>query len=237
MEDSDTEVLDISWIEEHEKEMEIDKNYNKECMNYILTKYIYININDEIENVCSDKIPIDNTINNIPIIKNENVLEIVQKKRNISTEKKYKLIDILLYNVDLEPEKIQNYANSDSFSELSKSFLKIHDIFNDIEVDSSIFIFHKINTLYFIFKEIENKYGKYEKQSNNLTSILKNKTNKNEMHINKKNMTKKKVYFKEVDIENKNIVIPNITDNKRTKKNVEENNKSRTKKNTIEKDE
>lgn len=227
MEESDMEVLDISWIEEHEKEFEIDKNYNKEPMKYILTKYIYINSNDEIENIDIDNIPINNSINNISIIKNENVLEIVQKRRNISTEKKYKLIDIMLYNVDLEPEKIQNYSNSESFQEISKSFLKSQNIFNDIEVGPSIFIFHKINTLYFIFKEKENRPQNI-KQKHILTSILKNKTNKQGLDIDKKNITKKKVYFNDSDTEPK---LEIVSDNKKTKKNNEENNKPKTEKN------
>ncbi len=49
MSDSDIEDLDISWLEEHEKEIQIDKNYKKEKITKIQTKYIYINSKDQIQ--------------------------------------------------------------------------------------------------------------------------------------------------------------------------------------------
>ena len=91
-------------------------------------------------------------------ISKDHILQIIQTKRSIYLTKKYKIIDILLYNVTLEPENIQEYAKSENFRELSSGFFKQCSLFNDIIIDDSIFIFHKINTLYFIFKETESNF-------------------------------------------------------------------------------
>jgi hypothetical protein len=61
-------------------------------------------------------------------------------------------MDALLYNVDLEPEHVQKYANS-PVEENQNLFLKRLPIVDDITISPSIFIFHGINGLYLLFKE------------------------------------------------------------------------------------
>ena len=193
--DSDIEDLDISWIEEHEKEIQIDKNYNRERMKTILTKFIYMNSKEEIEKITFDKTTIQTNENNEGFISKNRLMEIVQKRRNMFENKKYGLFDIFSYIVDLDSKAVQIYSKSDECdSEISKQFLKKHNIFNDIIIEDSIFIFHKINVLYFVFKEKIQTNNQKEKDKMYVKSILKNKTNKNGEDHKKKNMTKK-VYF------------------------------------------
>lgn len=193
MSDSDVEDLDISWLEEHEKEIQIDKNYKKEKITKIQTKYIYINLKDEIEKIEENFI----NVNNQGIISKNILVDIVQKRRNFP-EKKYGLYDILTYIVDLDSKSVQIYSKTQEINvENSKQFLKTHTVFNDMNISDSIFIFHKINTLYFIFKEKIPVNNQKEKDKQYIKSILKNRTSKTgEVLTNnkKKNITKK-VYF------------------------------------------
>lgn len=196
MSESDIEDLDISWLEEHEKEIQIDKNYKKEKIEKIQTKYIYINSNNEIEKIEENFTNVDYQ----GIISKNKLIDIVQKRRNIFSEKKYSLFDILTYIIDLDSKSVQIYSKTQNIDdENSKQFLKKHTIFNDIILPDSISIFNKINTLYFIFKEKIPVNNQKEKDKQYIKSILKNKTNKTgeDLINNKKKNITKKVYFKE----------------------------------------
>ena len=92
----------MSWIEEQEKLLQVNKLYYREPMESIQINYIYVNINNYIEKITSEKIPIENNK-----IDKDKVLCISQEK---SFNKKYFVKDIFSYIVDLEPENIQKYS-------------------------------------------------------------------------------------------------------------------------------
>jgi len=142
--------LDISWIEEQEKIQNIDKNYFREPMDSINIHIIYINANLYIENIKKETHELTKKERHT-VLEKERVLQIIQSKKKTTPYSKYKFMDALLYNVDLEPEQIQNYANSKESE--STYFLKPVRIMEDIIVPQSIFVFHGINALYFFFKE------------------------------------------------------------------------------------
>ena len=77
---------------------------------------------------------------------------------------------MLSYQVDIEPEQIQSYANDLGHGHgTGHNFLKTLSILDDITITPSIFIFHDINSIYFIFQEVEND----KLHRNTLKSILK----------------------------------------------------------------
>jgi hypothetical protein len=159
MEENDDTDLDISWIEEQEKIQNIDKNYFREPMETIDIHIIYINTNLYIESITKERHVLTKREKNT-VLEKERILQIIQSKKKTTPFSKYKFADALLYNVELEPEQIQNYANtqdntisSSSSSSSSSSFLKPVKILEDITIPHSIFVFHGINALYFFFKE------------------------------------------------------------------------------------
>jgi len=95
-------------------------------------------------------------------------LKLIQSKKLFTPDSKYKLIDILKYNVELEPENIQSYSKTENIVEKSAGFFKVLPIIDDIVISPSIFIFHGINAIYFIFQEV-----KTEKHRHTIKSILK----------------------------------------------------------------
>lgn len=147
--------LDISWIDRHNKLHTIDKNYCREPMENINMHSIFINTQNTIEKISSDKIDIyDNTI------PKEKILKIIQDNKSIynggrvgSASTKYKLLDIMVYNIDLEPQHIQDFVQNDDID--TGRFLKIVPIVDDIRIAPSIFIFHSLNAIYIVFQEIE----------------------------------------------------------------------------------
>ena len=152
--DSDIESdLDISWIEEQEKLQQINANYFKEPMETIDIYFIYINTNDYIEkiNCMQHNLTI---IDNNSIIHNKDVINLIEQNKYLSNNK-YKIQDILLYNISLQPENIQSYSKNEQILESSSKFLEPLSIINDFIIPPSIFIFHKINSIFVIFKQLQ----------------------------------------------------------------------------------
>ena len=150
MEENDDTDLDILWIEEQEKIQNIDKNYFREPMETIDIHIIYINANLYIESITKER-HILTKKEKSTVLEKERILQIIQSKKKTTPFSKYKFMDALLYNVDLEPEQIQNYAFSQDNDK--SPFLQTIKIMEDVIIPQSIFVFHGINSLYFFFKE------------------------------------------------------------------------------------
>jgi hypothetical protein len=146
--------LDVSWLNDfslNDKQMV----YEKESMADIHISFIYINVNNEIHKIISethdlevDEDDDEDQATLEPFLSKDYVLSVVSN--NIKLEKShYRLFDILLFNVDLEPSDISSLSSLSS-----NNFTKKISILDDIVIPKSIPIFHSTNALYFIFKEI-----------------------------------------------------------------------------------
>lgn len=167
---SDTDDLDMSWIEEEERLQNIQTNYSREPMESIRVYFIYINKNQYIDKILCENQELEiRSDGSGSQINKETVLKMIQTKKISTPFSKYKLNDILLYNIDLEPEHVQDYSKSDG--DKGAGVLKKIPIFDEIIIVPSIFIFHGINSLYFIFQEVEIEKVHHSRRS--LKSILK----------------------------------------------------------------
>ena len=171
----DDEILDTSWIQESERYHHISDNQERELLDSIGCYFIYINKHNYIEKILFEKRVLENDPDNgFSFLSKETILKIIQNKKILTPTSKYKLIDILSFVVDIEPNKVKEFIEMDAFdSDLEKIFLKVLPIFNDIHIDKSIFVFHSINHLYFIFQEVQ--YSSNHRTT--LKSILKQKEN------------------------------------------------------------
>jgi hypothetical protein len=148
--------LDTSWIQEHDRLSTINENYLREPMDSINVYYVYINRNQYIEKIISDKLPLslseDKTCS---YLSKETLLQIIQSRKIKTSFSKYKLTDVVSYLVDLEPENIQSFSNTDNLEQATPSFFKIRSFMDDIQFNNSIFIFHGVNSIYLLFEEVE----------------------------------------------------------------------------------
>ena len=170
--DSSDLDLDISWIKENERLQNMETNYFREPMKNIDLFFVYINPNMYIEKIIRQKqsLLVDSS-NNCSRLSKENLLKIIQTNKKLSKSNticKYKFLDILTYIIDLEPEHIQNYTKNENIQEASRGFLKVLNIIDDISISPSVFIFHKINSIFFLYQEIETNRNRHT-----LKSILK----------------------------------------------------------------
>ena len=197
------EGLDISWIKEHEKVMNINNQIIKEPMGEITIHFIYLNTKNYIEKIFVEKEILKEKAGSIS---KERILKIVQSNRENKNNKKYRLFDLLLFNINLEAENIPWFSSGDNHTNENNKFFSILPIFNDIKISDSLFIFHSINSLYIIYKESEKK--KYipilkpilkktkkvvEKEEHNITKkvLFSEKEKEGEREKEKFNKTKK----------------------------------------------
>jgi hypothetical protein len=149
----DMNDLDISWIQSHERFINVHGNYKREPSEYVSIYYVYINLLSEIEKIICEK-----EMLNLPseydyqFISKERVLQLVQQKKMVGSTK-YNLENIMVYNVSLESENIQKYVNNDNLFEISQPFIKNLSVIDEIRISPSIFIFHSLNSVFFFFKQ------------------------------------------------------------------------------------
>jgi hypothetical protein len=177
----DDDDLDMSWINEQERIQNIQSNYYREPMETVNMCFIYINQNQYIDKILCEKYDLE-VVSSGSLLNKESLLKIIQTKKIKTLNTKYKLIDILQYHVDLEPEHIQTFINGQPDPSSQKIFKNI-SVFDEIVFSPSIFIFHGINCLYFILQEVETINTKNRKS---LKSILKSDSkNDDREHSNK----------------------------------------------------
>lgn len=165
--------FDTSWIEEQERLQTMQMNYSREHMKNINIYFIYINRENSVEKIIREKHPlVYNSFRNCSLLYKENVLGIIQTRKIYTPTSKYKFEDVMLYNIDIEPDNIQTFANTEANVENSTQFLKVLPFIGDVEIPLSIFIFHELNSLFFLFKEYE-LHKPLSNHSTTIRSILK----------------------------------------------------------------
>jgi len=136
---------DDSWVEK-ERRLMIHDNIIKEPMTDISVFYIYINLNDSIDKITSDRIELS-VFDNGNGFKKEQLMYLIQSHKLSTPSSRFRLTDILLFNMDIDPENISSLQNDDD------RFFHVVPIVNDIIIPPSVFIFHDINCFYFIYRE------------------------------------------------------------------------------------
>jgi hypothetical protein len=159
--------LDTSWIEKYQHPELI-----REPMDKVRVYLLYVHSNMSIDKIVQEDVPLEllrsksgEGVSGQEVsqqgVSKEVLLKIIHDGKTSIPHKKYKLKDILVFNVDLEPSNIQ------SFSE-EVQFMKKIPIVDDIILAPSLYIFHYLNGIFIFFQE----YG-----SSDPKSILKNGSN------------------------------------------------------------
>jgi len=170
-ESSDEELEDSTWMDILEKEEKDYKSFYKENVDIVKIFYTYVDSNNNIYNVKKDNLLIENNI----IKRNE--LIYILKKNSKNNNKNHKLISVLQYNIDLEPEDVLNYLK---FKE-KYNFLTIVSKINDVLWNDTISIFKNLNSLHIVYYEEPNK-----KSSNTKKIYIRNRKLKRNKHTRKR---------------------------------------------------
>lgn len=135
--------FDSEWIKEYEEKENEYKKFYKEEVNIIDAIFIYINDDNEIYNVKNFKEYIANSQ-----ISYERIIEIIKNYQN-NMDNKHKLMGLLNYKIDIDPENIKQLFN---YNINPGTLYSIKNI-NNIYFDKTINLLQDLNSLIFIFKE------------------------------------------------------------------------------------
>ena len=168
--------LDDEWINNFDKIDNLYKDFYKDDIYYIHLRILYINRNNEIDKIKNETFLMTKPNN----ITREEIIEIL-KKKSTDDKKRYTLLSILKYNINLEPEEIKNYLNKN----YDNQYLTVIKNIDTITFEKSINMFHDLNDIIFIF---------YEKSSELKKKDPNNSTKKIFLRFNTKKKTIKKRY-------------------------------------------
>jgi len=177
--DADLELedkqLDSKWIEDFELQ---DKNYESfytEDINHINFHCIYVNRNNDIEKIKEEKL-LMKTPN---YISRDEMIGIL-KKNSIINNKRYIVLSIVKYNINLEPSDIHFFLKPSKH--LDSTFLTSVTNIDAIPLEKSISMFQDLNDIFIIFSETIGKSTKIDTKSIN---------NTRRVYISKRNGRKK----------------------------------------------
>jgi hypothetical protein len=185
----------MSWINEEEELLEIQEHCDRIEIESIKSYFIYINQNGYIQSITTDNIELDyNREKNTSFINKNKILKIIQQQKINFKNSKYIYKDACLFLVNLEPEDIKEFSIYLDLKDYNNRFFKKIPLLEDVIVEPSIFLFHKLASIYFFFEEIEKDTVtpkpilKIQKNVINKTPSSKKVTIK----INKRNKTTRK---------------------------------------------
>jgi hypothetical protein len=138
--------LDTSWIENEEKRFSHEMNCKKTHMDSISCVFVYMDEHLSIQKVVKEREPLVTIGSSVGIL-NSRLLQIIQERRHLGTGMRYKIMSLLNFHVDLEPEEMHDFVFDES------NWCKEVSMFNDIIIGPSVFIFHPLHSLYFFLKE------------------------------------------------------------------------------------
>jgi len=142
--DKEDEIIDVNWIKDFENEERYYTMFYPEKTRSIKVDFLYINKNKEIEKI-SEKVLFLRTENKIT---KEELIQLVKENEKID-KMKYKLVNVLIYNITLKHDELRNFLHgSDNYDFMTN--LKNID---DYELQSSVNCLQSVNTMYIIYTE------------------------------------------------------------------------------------
>ena len=163
-------TLDTRWIQEFES---IDYNYKQfynEVVGDIKICSIYVDKNNNIENVKQEVLELSRE----NLITKEEIIKII-KQNSISQKKRYTLLSLLKYNIDLEASNVVHYLKQKQPPK-TDAYLTLVKNIDDIPLKSTINMMQDLNTIFILF------YEKYMTNNNTTKKV----------YINNHTKTKKK---------------------------------------------
>jgi hypothetical protein len=157
---NEKEELDISWMNDMVCNNDIDVKLDPPSK--VEINYIYINSSNEIEGFFKEIHDLTREIFVFEIqsvIKQHQLLKIIQSNK-IQNNKRFRLNEILKYEVNLKEEEFTQFIESKISKDINTnsiidnpSFLKKINYIDDIIFKPSISIFHNVNSLVLIYIE------------------------------------------------------------------------------------
>jgi hypothetical protein len=185
--------INNKWLKEIK---DTEKDYNdfyKEKPTSIKIYYLYVNKDNEV-NFCKTETHLLDTTNVKNATLNKDTLIAIIKKNSFSNNINYKLLSLLKFNLDIDPEDVISLA----IHKMDGSeYLSSESVLRDIVFNDTVCIFQDINSLFLVYYEkVQPQPQKTQTRKIYLNTITNTNTNtkKNKhtrKHIQHKFQTKK----------------------------------------------
>ncbi len=162
----------FSWLHKEQQLLEMNHLIELETPSSILCHFCYINRENEIVSINTEKYNFSMDKN--CIIKERQFIDIIHQKKKIKDNNGITVYDfdsLLVFYLDIDFDRISLFNQLEepiNPTEYEK-YMKIYPMVRDIEFPKSLEIFQNINCLFFVFRE---KYQELNKDAS-LKSILK----------------------------------------------------------------
>jgi hypothetical protein len=201
--------MNSSWMDEYTRLQELDYLCEREQASHMKFYFLYITSDNQIEKILCETHPLQRIPSSESAMgfTQDYLLRTLQTKKWTTPKTKYRLMDVLLYHVDVDSPQLQTY-NMD-YATLEDRYITEVDTANkktvvfederehsplaalpetirkslrsipirDTVIEPSLFIFHSLNALYFFYKETECVQRNATKR--HIRSILRTSTRKN----------------------------------------------------------
>ena len=139
-------VLNIPTTSDYNSKIEYSKKFKLKRIKDINVYLTYINGENEIEFISRKKLYIENKQNTITRNQLVDVIKNFQRRNNIY----YKLISVMVYNVNVTPETLTEYI------ERPEDFVSLFALsrIDSFELQSTISMLKEFNAMYFFFLEV-----------------------------------------------------------------------------------
>jgi len=154
---------DEKWLQEQWKLLSIKNNYKREPLEYINLHFCYVDAENSIVNLKTEKHSFSD-LSGAQIILEKELFAIIEEKKH-DANINYVFTELSLFLIDLEPENIQTIEPS------KPQFFKTMPFISDIAIPPSIFIFHPLNSLFFLFKRRKSNLKQSGTKSNKKVSF------------------------------------------------------------------
>ena len=139
-------VLNLPTTSDYNSKVEYYKKFKLKRIKDINIYLTYINHENEIEIVSREKLYIKNRQNTITRNQLIYIIKNCQRRSNIS----YKLVSIMVYNINVTPETLTDYI------EKPEDFVSLFTLsrIDSFELQSTISMLKEFNAIYFFFSEL-----------------------------------------------------------------------------------
>jgi hypothetical protein len=183
--------LDELWITDFEKIDDIYSEYYKSDIYFVKITCLYVDKENDLFKIKEEVFFMQNP----NIISRDELISII-KKNSILNNKRFSLLSLLKYNINIEPQNVKYFlTSSDNFvtDYDNNEYITILKNIDEIEFDKTINMYHDLNNVIVIYyeKNIENQNNLNNSYHNNNNNN--NNTKKVYLHKNVNNSHKKTI--------------------------------------------
>ena len=142
--------IDDSWIKEFKEREDVYNDFYKEETSTIKLYFLYVNTSNTLESVKSDSLILEEK----GIVTKDQLISIIKRNQR-SNNIRYRLLSLIKFNIDVEPNDMLTFIQEDDKS--GDNFTTSEKYLNDIKFHDTICMLQDLNSLFFVFYEDKRK--------------------------------------------------------------------------------